>query len=119
MQTNQSGYNFGKVHFMVQEGVRSFLGHKGFHRHVIKDLSKIPEPLTLLLAKDIRFIFPNKCLEAFHRIKETPIIQSPDWSLPFEIMCDASNHVATVVLRQRRDKKPYIIYYASKTLDEA
>jgi len=61
--------------------------------------------------------------EAFHRIKDAlitvPIIQPPDWSLPFEIMCDASDYAVGVVLRQRRDKKPYVIHYASKTLDEA
>jgi len=45
-----------------------------------------------------------------------PIIQLPDWSLPFDIMCDASDHAVGAVLGQRKDKKPYIIYYTSKTL---
>ena len=48
-----------------------------------------------------------------------PVIQPPDWSLPFEIMCDASDYVVGVVLGQRKDKKSYIIYYASKTLHSA
>ena len=33
-------------------------------------------------------------------------------------MCDASDHAVGVVLGQLRDKKPVVIYYASKTLDE-
>jgi len=105
------------------KGVRSFLGHAGFNRRFIKDFSKIAKPLTLLLAKDTPFIFSNVCLEAFYRIKKdliiAPIIQPPDWSLPFEIMCEASDCAVGAVLGQRRDKKPYVIYYASKTLDEA
>jgi len=46
-------------------------------------------------------------------------MQPPDWSLPFEIMCDASNYAIGAVLGQRKDKKAYAIYYASRTLDEA
>ena len=46
-----------------------------------------------------------------------PIMRSPDWDLPFEIMCEASNYAIRVVLRQKEDKKAFVIYYASKTLD--
>jgi hypothetical protein len=48
-----------------------------------------------------------------------PIIQPPNWNLPFEIMCDASDYAVGVVLGQRVDKKLNVIYYASKTLDGA
>ena len=50
---------------------------------------------------------------------EAPILQSPNWDLPFEIMCDASDYAMGVVLAQRLDKKPTAICYASKTLNEA
>ena len=49
----------------------------------------------------------------------TPIIISPDWSKPFEVMCDASGVALGVVLEQRRDKILHPIYYASKALNEA
>jgi hypothetical protein len=52
-------------------------------------------------------------------LTSAPIIQPPDWSLPFEIMCDASDYVVGDILGQRKDKKPYVIYYASKTLNSA
>ena len=49
----------------------------------------------------------------------TPIVRAPNWQLPFEVMCDASDFAIGVVLGQREDGKPYVIYYARKTLNEA
>ena len=46
-------------------------------------------------------------------------MQPPDWRLPFEIMCDASDYAVGAVLGQRKDKKLHAIYYASRTLDSA
>jgi len=61
------------------------------------------------LAKDVPFEFDDACLQAFAILKKAlisaPIIQPPDWSLPFEIMCDTSDHVVGVVLGQTEDKK--------------
>ena len=45
-----------------------------------------------------------------------PIILPPDWSLPFEIMCDASDYAVGAVLGQCKDKQHNAISYASKTL---
>ena len=50
---------------------------------------------------------------------EAPILQSPNWNLPFEIMCDASDYAVGAILGQRLDKKPTAICYVSKTLIEA
>jgi hypothetical protein len=44
-----------------------------------------------------------------------PVIRPPDWHLPFDIMCDASDYVVRAVLSQLKDKKHYAISYASKT----
>ena len=78
------------------KGVRSFLGHAGFYRRFIKDFSQIGRPLTNLLAKEAPFDFNDECLNAFYILKKAlvsaPIIQPPDWTLPFEIMCDASDY---------------------------
>ena len=65
----------------------------------------------------------NFPLEAFETLKKSlisaPIVQPPDWNLPFEIMCDASDYAVGAVLGQRVDKKLNVIHYASKTLDSA
>ncbi|XP_062083485.1 uncharacterized protein LOC133789741 [Humulus lupulus] len=68
--------------------VRSFLGHAGFYRRFIKDFSTISTPLCNLLQKDVKFEFNENCLVAFNLLKESlttaPIIQPPNWELPFE-----------------------------------
>ena len=48
-----------------------------------------------------------------------PIVRAPNWQLPFEVMCDASDLAIGAVLGQREDGKPHVVYYASKTLNEA
>ena len=100
------------------KGIRSFLGHAGFYRRFIKDFSKIAKPLTQLLVKDDPFVFNNDCLLAFYRLKEAlisaPIIQPPNWELPFELMCDASDFAVGSALGQRKDKKLHAIYILAK-----
>ncbi|XP_050160376.1 uncharacterized protein LOC126633887 [Malus sylvestris] len=104
-------------------GVRSFLGHAGFYRRFIKNFSMITRPLCNLLAKDVAFHFDTACMDAFKTLKQeltsAPIIMAPDWSLPFELMCDASDYAIGAVLGQRVNKLPHVIYYASRTLNDA
>ena len=47
------------------KGIRSFLGHAGFYRSFIKNLSQIARPVTSLLAKDAPFIFSDECHESY------------------------------------------------------
>ncbi|GJX85958.1 F-box domain containing protein [Tanacetum coccineum] len=47
------------------------------------------------------------------------VIIAPDWNLDFELMCDASDYVVRAILGQRIDKKFRMIYYASKTMNDA
>ena len=103
--------------------IRSFLGHAGFYRRFIKDFSAIARPLCNLLAKDVPFAWSQAYETAFDKLKtmlvSPPIMQSPNWDLPFKIMCDASDYAIGAVLGQREDKKAFGIYYVSKTLDSA
>nr|GEX73711.1 reverse transcriptase domain-containing protein [Tanacetum cinerariifolium] len=95
-----------KSHFMVKE-----------------DFSKIARPMTRLLEKDTPFIFSPECVDAFQTLKrkrtEAPILIAPDWDMPFELMCDASDFAIGAVLEQRQDKHFRPIHYASKSMIEA
>ncbi|KAL6337781.1 hypothetical protein AAG906_037375 [Vitis piasezkii] len=97
--------NWEKCHFMATSGV--VLGHIISKEGIQVDpakielISKLPSP-TLL-----------KSL-----LTTAPIVRSPNWSLPFELMCDASDYAVGAVLGQREDGKPYVVYYASKTLND-
>ncbi|CAA7046867.1 unnamed protein product [Microthlaspi erraticum] len=89
-------------------------------------MTNLQPPKTV---KDIRSFLGHagstgeECHKAFTKIKDAlvsaPVVQPPNWELPFEIMCDASDYAVGAVLGQRKDKKLHVIYYASRTLDEA
>ena len=49
----------------------------------------------------------------------SPAVVAPDWNLPFELICDASDHAVGAVLGYRKDRKLLVIYYARRTLSEA
>ena len=103
--------------------VRQFLGHVGFYRRFIKDFSKIVKPLYKLLEKDAKFVWDENCQKSFEELKAylttAPIVRAPNWKLPFEVMCNPSDLAIGAVLGQREEGKPYVVYYASKTLNEA
>ncbi|GKB94223.1 reverse transcriptase domain-containing protein [Tanacetum coccineum] len=103
------------------KGIRSFLGHASFYRRFIKDFSKISRPLTKLLEKDTPFEFNDECQKAFELLKEkltcASVIVSPNWNLPFELMCDAIDFAVGAVLGQKDGKNFHPIYFASKTLN--
>ncbi|RDX65936.1 Retrovirus-related Pol polyprotein from transposon 17.6, partial [Mucuna pruriens] len=105
--------------------VRSFLGHAGFYRRFIKNFSKLALPLSKLLQKDVEFSFDQPCSKAFQELKDkltsAPILLVPNWDLPFELMCDASNSALGAVLGQRAGvgQPVHVIAYASRTMDTA
>ncbi|RDX62470.1 Retrovirus-related Pol polyprotein from transposon 17.6, partial [Mucuna pruriens] len=105
--------------------VCSFLGHAGFYRRFIKNFSKLALPLSRLLQKDVDFNFDQPCIEAFQELKNkltsAPILQAPNWYLPFELICDASNSALGAVVGQRFEvgQLVHVIAYASRTMDPA
>ena len=105
------------------KAMRQFLGHEGFYMRFIKDFSKIEKPLYELLEKDTKFTWNEACQKSFVELKShltiAPIVRAPNWQLPFELMHDASDLAIGAVLGQREDAKTYVVYYASKTLNDA
>ncbi|CAN6586453.1 unnamed protein product [Malus baccata var. baccata] len=85
----------------------------------VSSVQVVPKKSGVIMA--MSFVFDDECEKAFNHVKEmlisASIIVPPDWSLLFELMCNASYYVA--VLGQRKDKKPHVIYYVSRTLNDA
>ncbi|GKA98251.1 reverse transcriptase domain-containing protein [Tanacetum coccineum] len=94
--------NWEKCHFMVKEGI--VLGHKVSSAGLEVNKEKIN-----FLEKDTPFEFNDECQKAFESLKEklacAPVIVSPNWNLPFELMCDASDFAVGVVLSQKDEIK--------------
>ncbi|CAN6543412.1 unnamed protein product [Malus baccata var. baccata] len=78
---------------------------------------------VLFVQKDVTFDMNEECVVAFNKFKEllcmAPVIIPPDWSLLFELMCDASDYAIGAVLGQRVNKVAHVIHYASRTLNDA
>nr|GEU99231.1 reverse transcriptase domain-containing protein [Tanacetum cinerariifolium] len=77
-------------------------------------------PMTHLLEKETPFLFSKDCIDAFETLKkkltEAPILVVPDWNIPFELMCDASNFAIGAVLGQRKTNMVYTDHSALKYL---
>ena len=105
------------------KGIRIFFGHAGFNRRFIKDFSQISKPLSNLLVQGTPCEFDAQCMHAFSVFKDklvsAPIVVAPDWSFPFELMCDVSDYAIGAVLGQKRERIFQIIHYASRTLNDA
>nr|GEU47966.1 reverse transcriptase domain-containing protein [Tanacetum cinerariifolium] len=112
-----------KSHFMVKKGI--VLSHEISKNRIEVDKAKvdIARPMTCLLEKDTPFFFFKECIEAFQtpkrKLTEAPILVAPDWDLPFELMCDASDFAIGAVLGQRKTKHFQPIHYAGKTMTDA
>nr|GEW05191.1 DNA-directed DNA polymerase [Tanacetum cinerariifolium] len=102
--------NWEKSHFMVKDSI--VLGHKISKQWIEVDkpkvdfITKLPHPTTI-----------KEYVEAFQTLKrkltEAPILIAPDWDMPFELMCDASDFAIGAVLGQHQDKHFRPIQYAT------
>ncbi|WMV41373.1 hypothetical protein MTR67_034758, partial [Solanum verrucosum] len=95
----------------------------GFYWRFIKDFSKVGFPFCRLLEKQSVFNFDEAFLEAFSCLKEilllVRIIVAPDWSIPFELMCDSCRVTFGNILGQRKGNIFHPVYYASMFLNVA
>jgi hypothetical protein len=96
--------------------IRSFLGLAGYYRRFIPDFSRIAKPITELLKKEAKFVWSQKCEDAFHALRKhlttAPVLAQPDNSKPFDVYCDASGTGLGCVLMQDNQ----VIAYASRAL---
>nr|GEX02430.1 hypothetical protein [Tanacetum cinerariifolium] len=108
-EDNNIYLNWEKIHSMVKEGI--VLGHKISKNGIEVDKAKvdIAQPMTRLLEKYTPFFFSNEYVEAFQTLKKkltkAPILVAPNWDLPFEVMCDASDFAIGSVFTTRKPLK--------------
>ena len=84
--------------------IRSFHGLAGYYRRFVPDFSKISRPMTELLKKGVKFIWDDKCEQAFQTLRKlltsVPVSALPDMTRPFDVYCDASSTGLGCVLMQ-------------------
>jgi hypothetical protein len=101
---------------MTVHQIQSFLGLAGYYRRFIPYFSRIAKPITELLKKEAKFVWGQKCEDAFHALRQhlttSPVLAQPDSSKPFDVYCDASGTGLGCVLMQ--DNR--VIAYASRAL---
>ena len=83
-----------------------FIGQIKSHNRFLRYLSHIYVPLSQLTKKDAKFIWNKERQKAFRVLKKmlqiAPILQPPDWSLPFHIFVDASDMAVGAILMQEK-----------------
>ncbi|RDX98632.1 Retrovirus-related Pol polyprotein from transposon 17.6, partial [Mucuna pruriens] len=84
--------NFEKCHFVVTEGI--VLGNLVSNRGIEVDKARIDIITSLPNPTSIRE-------ELKRRLTFAPILQTPNWELPFELIYDASNSALGAVLGKR------------------
>jgi ribonuclease HI len=101
---------------MTVRQIQSFLGLAGYYRRFIPDFSRIVKPITELLKKEAKFVWGQKCEDAFHTLRQhlttAPVLAPPDSSKPFDVYYDASGTGLGCVLMQYNR----VIAYASRAL---
>ncbi|CAA9997233.1 unnamed protein product, partial [Nesidiocoris tenuis] len=85
--------------------VRIFTGLTGHFRAFIPNYAQIVRPLDNLKKKETSFNWTPDAESAFQtltaKITSAPVLQLPDWKLPFELNTDASHQGCGAVLYQR------------------
>jgi hypothetical protein len=105
------------------KAVRRFLGMAGFYARFVLDFSKIAEPLHALKRKNVKFEWGESQQHAFDQLKAAlstpPVLQIPDFSKEFVLVCDWSEVAISAILHQRIGEDLAPIAYASRLLSPA
>ena len=105
------------------KGVQAFLGLVNYYRKFINNCAEIQEPINRLKKKGVKFLWDEKCEQAFkelkHAITNPPLLAYPDFNKPFILTTDASNVAIGAVLSQGEVGSDRPIMFASKALNDA
>lgn len=99
---------------------RRLIGMVVWHDRFISQFSTLLSPVTdTLKNQNLPYRWTKEADEAFNEIKEAlvnaPVLALPDYTVPFNIHCDASNVGVGAMLTQVQDGQERVIaYYSSK-----
>ena len=103
--------------------VRSFLGLCSYYRRFVKNFAHIATPLHKLTHKDVQFKWTVECDNAFKELKNiltsADVLAYPDFSEPFILDTDASDHGIAGVLSQIQGGQEKVIAYGSRKLSKS
>jgi hypothetical protein len=101
--------------------LRSFVGLCSYYRKFVKGFAKISRPITSFLNTKLKLTtLPDNIVAAIAELKDAltsePILCHPDFSLPFEIHCDAGPNGLGATLCQHSGGVERVIMFASRAL---
>lgn len=100
--------------------LRGFLGMLNYYKKFIPRISEMEIPLIELLRKEIKWIWDTRRQTAFENLKksfhENLLLYSPDFSLPFILRTDASDHSIAAELTQLQAGTEIPICFISRIL---
>lgn len=104
--------------------VRRLLGMAGWYRRFIGNFSSITAPISNLIRKSTeKFEWNDEAQIAFEQLKlalaSAPILATPNFDLPFQMECDASDLGVGAVLTQNMGGEERVIAYMSAKLNAA
>ncbi|XP_063846193.1 uncharacterized protein LOC135092012 [Scylla paramamosain] len=98
--------------------LRRFLGMAGFYRRFCPNFADAAGPLTRLTSGNVAYEWTPACQHAFNQLKNLlarePVLRAADFSKPFIIHTDASDHASGAALLQESDGIFHPVAYHSE-----
>ena len=104
--------------------LRSWLGIAGYYRRFVKNFSEVTRPLSVFINSRNKWTGLSKDMaSSIDHIKEAlttkPLLDFPDFSLPFQIHTDACDFAIGAALVQKVGDVEKVIQFISRTLKPA
>ncbi|KAG5897305.1 hypothetical protein JTB14_011468 [Gonioctena quinquepunctata] len=100
--------------------LRRVVGMFSWYRRFIPEFASFVSPITSLLKKGREFEWTSMCAESFRRIEErlisAPVLNYPDYDLPFILQMDDSAFGIGAVLTQTQGDDDRVLCYLSRSL---
>ena len=117
MARRQTRYPISQLQAVHVPQLQAFLGLTNYYHLFIQNVSELAMPLHELTAKDKILQLTEQCDRAFQDLKQqltAPILAYPDFTLPFILDTDASNHSLGAALLQEHEGKENVFCYAQQ-----